>query len=310
MDHSMQRIALLTLLLSTSACATHSLDVAVRRTLGNTYAARRPADSRPSLGTRIGDDKVPKVNDCYEGTLRSPSPSWEAVTVSYRRASQEEVTAELGDMIGLSGAVEASVSGKVSLSDTMLFELDDLYFLPTSGCATGAMRQQYKSTRRDRVIVRAVMAQELDVRTATSSKVKLSPKVKLVPQQLDVGGKVTNARELDEALKGDRLFYAEQVVTVETTLLETQEIIQPGKSTKKLEICRFFLEGFGDTDSGLREWHGALTCDDGSKRDMSGVIGRDTTTVTPGEGVTWAVYIEDHELGSVRVDFTRWVVMA
>lgn len=277
----------------------------------NSYTPRKPVDSSPGLGTRVGADNINKINDCYEGNLASVSPSWSAVTVSYRRANRVQVEGEFGDVVGLTGAVEAAVSGNISLKNTLIFELKDLYFLPASACANAdADREAYKKGHNDRVIVRAVMAQSIDANSTSSSKVKLAPKVKLVPQNLKVGVDVANARELSEKLEGDKLFYAEQIVTVKTTLTETEEELEVGQATKKLGPCRFSLTGLGDTDDKKYAWSGALVCDDGKKHDMKGFAGEDIKTVTPGEGVTWAVYVVRSGLGKARVQFTRWVVEA
>ena len=292
-------------------CSHGSLDRAIRETLPRQYTPRKPVNSKPQLGRRlVPTTGVPEINVCYVGVLATPDPSWSNVTVTYKRATQVAVGADFGNLVGLTGEVEDTVSGAVVLKGTRIFELQSLSFLPASGCADGAMRDAYRKGKADRVIAVAVWAREIDARNSRTSKVKLQPEVKVLPSNVNVKAEINNVSELEVKLDGSGLFYAQRIDEVTTTLTDFEQTIAAGQSTNKLDACRFFLSGFGDDPSGKRLWSGKLICDGAVEHTLNGELNGSVSAASTASGVSYSVFVADTDtLGKARVELSRWTVV-
>lgn len=257
-----RRFLVITVLLICGCTVT--LEPAVRRTLPDSYEVRRPANTKALLGTVIDEEGVVLVNDCYGGTLNPADPSWSSVVVKYKRSGRGTVKGDFGDAVSIEGEGGGTISGTVTLQETAVLELKDLYFLPTGPCATDDNRRALYSSQgghQDMVVIRAVRAANLLVTNSTSSKTKLKATVPIQGNPVHAGVEVET--ENSATLAGKNLFYAEQIAPATTKLMELEPVeISTGGSTDRLGPCWVLLEAVGDVN-GSRKWTGQLACEDG-----------------------------------------------
>lgn len=311
----MQRRAwLLTLLLGAVGCAHTGLGPAIRHTLPSVYRERRPADSRPQLGSVADAKGTVKFNDCYEGEVEAPDPSWSSVVASYKNSASGDVKADFGDLVTVSGGGGGGVSGSITLDHTVIFHLKNLYFLPSSGCAQRPdWRAEYLSSsgRKDPVIVRAITADRIDVNLSTTSSSTWSANTTQLPNDIKVAANGATSAELTQMLSGTGLFYAQQISRVTTMLTEKEQVVRVGQGTDFLESCHVLISGKGPSTKfpSQEEWVGSLDCQGGETFPMSGVVGGTVAAEKVAEGVSYGVYVsEAPETGHVNVQISRWVV--
>jgi len=292
--------------LSLAACSA-TLEQAVKKTLPSTYKVRKPPNSMALLGSVVVEDNRLIINDCYGGILAPIDPSWSAVSVKYTRAASTDVAADFGGAVSVGAAGGGSVTGTITLSDTAIYELKELFFLPSSACATdGARRASYARPggAEDRVVVRAVRAASVAVENTSSTSTDL--KVTVPASAVVVHGGVTVNTEDQVALEGTNLFFAEQIATIKTTLTELDTVeLSTGQATEKLGPCWVKLKSVSSD-----EWTAELACEDGVARPVKGEINGLPAYERTGKGVSYSIAVRSTAtVGVYAVSYSRWVVV-
>ena len=292
-----------------------ALHRAVRATLPSEYSERRPADDVHRLGAVLlkeGDSAGTAINGCYSGKVDAPSRSWGSVEVTYSNDTSVDVNADFGGAVAVTAGTSGknTVSGSVVLEDTDIFELSDLFMLPASRCATDR-RPEYARPEGalDSVIVRAVRAGNIDVKSTSESSASL--KVKLPPTgPVKVEGGVTTSAAEGLSLKGSGLYYAQVIRSVRTKLFELPpERLNVGQTTGKNGACFVKLRTAGVTPEGQNAWSGELACDDGQLRPIKGEVNGTPSYQRSADGVSYSVAVKETELpGKYEVQYSRWVV--
>lgn len=194
----------------------------------------------------------------------------------------------------------------IRLLDITEVELKGLQIDPRGPCAASPLtRDSYKTGKTDNVIVRAVMAQTIGIRSQDKSGASVHL---IVPTPSGTGGiSPEGNREGEEIFNGRQIYFAHLVKPVTTTLQDITENVEVGRSIVRLGECSVIITGLDAI-----KWTGDLNCDSDrghpAKKLNANLGGYDG--VSTENGVSYSIMVsEAGRHGFVMVEMNKWVVL-
>jgi hypothetical protein len=284
----------LVLLVLGSGCATPLQEVVSG--LAPDYRAKAPAVGESEVGRALVKHQV-ATNSCFLGTVHSdPLQSWTTGTVTYKSALDAKLKVDFGSTLRAEANAGPQGSIKVSLSGVTQTRLDDLYFIPASGCDQFVDRREYLEGKKVRVITRALMASTVAIDATSTQGLGVSVDTRVVK------GNLGHSSEMHAEWSGTELYFADYPEKIIVRRAEVRSQLLAVNQPVDLGACGFTLRAI-QADG----WQGDFSCTGGQTNRVQAALGNFATWNTE-PGVTYSARVNSAGVAQGNVDLFQFVV--